>query len=187
MNWKIILASLLLLAALGIVLVVGFMMLDGSRGEEAPPPPPEEAVPSFPESAGTGYVTVGSGSGADIEVQDFTHNGETIPDPVNPGSYVLAGSLGYCLADGSCPQGTPTDRFSVSYDGETGSFSIVLLKEPLREVRAEAQAYLRSRLGITDAQMCALDYYLGVPYFVNERFTGENLGFSFCAGATALP
>lgn len=124
--------------------------------------------------------------GTAVDVVDFTHNGETVEDVMNPGNYVLAGSLGYCLADGSCPEGAHENDFTVTYSDADG-FRIVLLAEPLKDVRRKAEDFLMARLGIGEEEMCKLPYYLGTPYFVNERFSSGNLGFSFCPGAVLLP
>ena len=132
-------------------------------------------------------ISFATPSGVTVTVKDFIHNGETVPDVQNPGSHVLAGSLGYCLADGSCPRGAPTTNFSVSYNEKTHFFNIVLLKEPLGAVRLEAERFLIDRLGITEQQACSLNYSIGAPYWVNETYDDKNLGFSFCTGATKLP
>ncbi|KND49485.1 MAG: hypothetical protein AB203_00170 [Parcubacteria bacterium C7867-008] len=130
--------------------------------------------------------TIPDQNGNPIQVRDFIHNGETVPDVVNPGTQVLAGSLGYCLADGSCPSGASTTDFSISYDENDYSFNVVLLTEPLSKSRRTAEQFLLSRLGVTQAQLCLLKSYVGVPAFVNETFEG-NLGYSFCAKSTKLP
>jgi len=125
--------------------------------------------------------------GGTIVTNDFIHNGETVVDVENPGSYQLAGSLGYCLANGTCPSGSATTDFSVSYSETTQSFNIVLLKEPLGAVRNTAEQFLGSRLGITANDLCRLNYYIGTSYQINSFYSGKNLGFSFCPGATVLP
>ena len=120
-------------------------------------------------------------------MKDFIHNGETVADTVNPGTYVLAGSLGYCLADGSCPSGAPTTSFAISYDEKIRFFNIVLLEEPLGVTRFEAEQFLANRLGLSREQLCSLDYSIGAPYWINDAYADKNLGFSMCKGATPLP
>lgn len=123
-----------------------------------------------------------------IAVTDFVHNNETVADIENPGSYVLAGSLGYCLADGTCPSGAPANDYSIIFNEKTHFFNIVLLSEPLGGVRFSAEQFLMSRLGgISEQQACSLKYYVGTPYWVNSAYDNRNLGFSFCPGATVLP
>lgn len=131
-------------------------------------------------------ITIGTYDGSAV-VLDFIHNGETWADTLNQGSYLLAGSTGYCLADGSCPHGAQTDDFTISYSNKDSFFNIVLLKEPLGSVRREAESFLQSRLGLVGKDICVLNYFVGTPYYVNQTFTGKNLGFSFCPGATKLP
>lgn len=138
-------------------------------------------------STGTAGISIGVKNGGGITVNDFIHNGETIADAVNPGSYVLAGSLGYCLADGSCPSGASTTDFSISYNDKIHFFNIILLTEPIGSARQSAEQFLLNRLGISEQEACSLDYSIGAPYWVNEAYDGKNLGFSFCQGATKLP
>jgi hypothetical protein len=122
-----------------------------------------------------------------VITRDFIHNGETVTDTVNPGTYQLAGSLEYCLADGTCPSGAATSDFSISYNSKTQFFNVALVNEPLGPVRAAAEKFLTSRLGVSSAQMCRLQYFVGTPNYVNSSYSGKNLGFSFCPGAVPLP
>lgn len=187
MNRNIIIASILLGLAVVIILVTAFVLLRAKPGVENPSANVASNI-IFPSSfSATSTITIAGQDNASLEVRDFIHNGETIQDVVNPGNYVLAGSLGYCLADGTCPKAADTSTFSISYDEKNASFGIVLLKEPLGETRLAAEAFLSSRLGISRAQLCSLNYYIGTPYWVNEQFSAHNLGFSLCPDATTLP
>lgn len=132
-------------------------------------------------------MTLQGRDGGAIVTQDFLHDGVTVADAVNEGSYMLAGSLGYCTADGVCGAHATTTDFSITYDVGTQFFNIILLAEPVGPVRTEAEQYLLSRLGIPASRACALNYYVGTPYWVSETYAGKNLGFSFCHGATPLP
>lgn len=132
-------------------------------------------------------ISFATPSGVVVTVNDFVHNGETVPDVQNTGSFVLAGSLGYCLADGTCPSGASTTDFSISYNEKSNFFNIVLLKEPLGTVRLLAEQFLSKRLGITEQQLCTLNYFVGTPYWINSAYDSKNLGFSVCPGATPLP
>ena len=159
-----------------------------------PPAPSGGNEPTFPDG---GSVTPGTTTedttpiqtyaGEVIEATDFIHNGETVADVENPGSYVLAGSVGYCLANGTCPEGAPTTEFNISYNTHTDFFNIILLKEPLGSARSGAEQFLRERLSLSNDELCSLRYFLGTPYWINEHYADKNLGFSFCPGATALP
>jgi hypothetical protein len=122
-------------------------------------------------------------------VEDFLHNGETVPDTVNPGRYYLAGSIGYCLADGTCPSGYKTSDFTITYSASTGVFNVTLLTNPLSTAREEAQTFLTSRLGATQNQMCNLLYYVWVSPLLDTTgiYGGVNVGWSFCPGETTLP
>ena len=182
-----------------IVIAAGLLFFFSGTSKDATSTP---STPGLPVANSTTFTTGTSGSfststapmisvavqgGGAIAVKDFVHNGETVLDVQNPGSYVLAGSLGYCLTDGTCPAGASTTDFSVSYNDKTNFFNIVLLKEPLGTIRLEAEQFLQNRLDITEQQACGLNYFVGTPYWVNSVYDDRNLGFSFCPGATVLP
>ncbi len=192
MKWYLIIG-----AAVIIVATFVFFFFFGST----PAPTPVQPTPTLPIAGSatsspdgfgttplaTGKTSMGVQGGGTLVVTDFIHNGETIADTVNPGLYVLAGDLGYCLADGSCPTAASTSDFKVSYNSKTNFFTIVLLKEPLGAVRLAAEQFVSSRLSIVGQQACGLHYSIGAPYWVNTLYDSKNLGFSFCPGATVLP
>lgn len=191
---KVLLISIgcvLIAAALAVVV---FMYL---RTTTPAPGAPVAEVPSFPSGGGSTTVTPGEPtparisvplrSGESMSVNDFVHNGETAADPQNVGTYYLAGSIGYCLEDGTCPSGAKTESFSITYTESDHSFTVSLLSEPLKTARVDAEAFLASRLGVEKKALCTINVYVGTPAFVNATFAGTNLGFPSCAGAVLLP
>ena len=130
--------------------------------------------------------TVSASDGSTIHTKDFVNNGETIPDVENKGTYLLAGTLGYCLPDIKCTAATTTD-FNISYDSIEKGFTVALLTEPIGKARIKAEDFLRTRLGITNDELCRLKVYVGTTYWINEKYAAGNLGLSFCSGATQLP
>jgi hypothetical protein len=135
----------------------------------------------------TQTMAVGALGGGTVVTSDFIHNGETLPDAANKGRYLLVGNLGYCVSNPQeCQAGTATD-FSIFYDSNYGAFTIGLLNEPLGQVRLSMEQFLMNTLGITQKDMCKLNYYVGTTYTVNTFYSAKNLGFSFCPGATVLP
>jgi hypothetical protein len=134
----------------------------------------------------TNTASVTGQNGEVIAIKDFLHNGETVPDTVNPGFSYLAGSIGYCLGNGKCPSGYKTDEFTVSYNAATESFNVALLKMPLDTSRNDAEKFLMDRLGLHRIILCNLSYYVDVPSTLSSALAGKNLGFSICPGATIL-
>ncbi|MDE1919618.1 MAG: hypothetical protein KGH56_02855 [Patescibacteria group bacterium] len=149
----------------------------GSSLQYATPPPAAQAM----------TMTIASQDGSAVVVNDFIHNNMTIPDAANAGRYLLAGNLGYCLSDQRQCQAAPAENFNVYYNSAIQSFAIALTKEPIGQARAVMEQFLLSTLGITQQQLCSLNYLVSVPSYVNPQFSGKNLGFSFCPGATPLP
>lgn len=133
--------------------------------------------------SGIGMIVAGA-SGESIQTSNFINDPATAKDPINSGYYYL----GYHVNEG-VPDATATDNppYVIEYISATQYFNIALLQEPIGQVRKDAQQYLISHLGISQSQMCQLNYMVSVPWSVNQQFTGRNLGFSFCPGATHLP
>lgn len=191
---KVLLISIGCILIAAALAVVVFVVL---RTSTPAPASPIAEVPSFPSGGGSTTVTPGEPtpshisvplrSGEMMSVYDFIHNGETAADPQNKGTYYLAGSIGYCLADGTCPSGAKTDSFSITYTESDHSFTVSLLAEPLKTARIDAEAFLASRLGVEKKALCTLSAYVGTPAFVNATFAGTNLGFPSCADAVLLP
>lgn len=190
----ILIVILIGLALAGVVWMVGQYVRPAAPNGQTPYANP------YAYSNNTSSVTAtSSGSGApqattkillpngkSLVVKDFIHNRETVPDTVNPGYYFLAGSVGYCLGDGTCPSGYKTDDFSIVYRAADGLFNITLLAEPLAGSRTGAEIFLLDRLGITEAQLCNINYWVGTTDVINSVYADKNLGFEFCPGATRL-
>lgn len=136
------------------------------------------AIPTFSLTAQDGSV---------VSALDFIHNGITIPDKANLGRYLLAGNLGYCILDPQKCQAAPATNFTVYYDSGMKSFLIDLAEEPIGQARLDMEQFMLTTLGLTQTQLCSLNYFVGVTIYVNSQYTGKNLGFSFCPGATVLP
>jgi len=76
--------------------------------------------------------------------------------------------------------------YRIVYMARDQSFTIGLYTEPLRETRLAAEAELQQLLGISNVDMCRIKHVVLVPIDVNEFYSGQNLGFSFCPGAIKL-
>ena len=189
MNKKlwILVAAVLLLA----LAAIAFLLLRTPIPNEPQQPDGGTLFPGggniLPGTSVTGRMMIYGRGDTEFEVNDFIQDQITVADVVNTGHYVLAGELGYCLADGTCPKGADTSTFSISFNDEDDTFNIVLLAEPLGEVRREAETHLQNRLGLSNEVMCELNYYIGTPSFVNDSYSNGNMGFSYCSGAVKLP
>ena len=153
---------------------------------------PEITFPTSTTSPSTGErpmttITIPARDGTPVTVLDFTARETTIEDVQNPGVLYVAGSPEYCLIDGGCPKGADVDGVHVLYNANDQSFTVALLDEPLSEVRRSAEQFLLLALGVREAELCTLDYYIGTDRGVSENYAGTNLGFSFCPGSVVLP
>ena len=120
-------------------------------------------------------------SGDTLFVNNFLENADTYSDPVNPGYY----SLGYPL--NQTTTGTSSPPYLIMYIKTTQFFTIELLQEPIGETRTQVELFLEQRLGLTQNDLCELNYTISAPVSVSQEYAGRNLGFSFCPGATVLP
>lgn len=184
---KAAIIAIIVILVLGAIAATAYVFL--APKEEVNQP----ATTLFPSSTG-GSTTVDPSSrrvalsdGSYVVAKDFVNNGVTFEDPANEGTYYVAGTLDYCLEDGSCPS-TGTTGFAVLYLEEGQEFLIALTEEPLGEMRVRAEQYLKATLGLSDAEMCALKYSVGTSVSVNRTYGSiSNLKFSFCPDAIALP
>lgn len=157
------------------------------QGEPAPVPvaqdpfrTPQSQVTVRPTETGGAKKSITIRGEGMIEVNDFMQDPQTKGDPVNAGQYFLGNYI-----DPTSPD-APAVPYAVTFIDATSYFNIALLAEPIDEARTEAEAYLQKQLGITPGQMCQLKYMVSVPVRVNQTYAGQNLGFSFCPGATPL-
>lgn len=182
-----------LVISIGAVIVIGLIVLAYQiAGPAQPATSPSVGqnieLPTAPPAGQNRTITPGSQGGVltgeAIQTLDFINDPATAKDPINPDYYYL----GYHINEGGTdPTATDNPPYLITYIRTTHYFNIALLQEPIGVVREDAQQYLMAHLGITQSQMCQLDYMVSVPWRVNQIYSGKNLGFSFCLGATSLP
>jgi hypothetical protein len=185
---KIIIYGVILV--LVIVAVIGGLLLVNktNSNQTVTPPPPN----SFPESTSTnessGQIVSNSESnqtvsvtngGTPITTRNFLNDPGVIHNPNN--------TPDYDILVGTSDPSAPNPPYEIDYSAKDQSFGITLYKEPLGQYRIEAENDLMKRLGITQTQMCNINYIVATGPGINDTYAGKNLGFSFCPGATALP
>ncbi len=168
-----------------VVLIVSGILYTLTKTKPAPTTNPSNEATSTVSIHQSGTSTVVSqklvvldSSGGTVSVNDFRTLQEVIVATHMPRHYFLAGG-----ADPSAVQAS----YSTFYNEKDSSFNITLLTTPLGATRRDAERKLMGQLGITEADMCRLQYRVGVPAFVDRPLAGEQLGFSFCPGAVSLP
>jgi hypothetical protein len=77
--------------------------------------------------------------------------------------------------------------YQITYHAPDRTFTITVMQEPLGHTRRQAEAIFLAMLGLSKIEACVLRVNVTVPWSVNQRYAGQNLGMSFCPGATALP
>ncbi len=129
----------------------------------------------------------GTNSGTTASMTILLTNGSTasVPDFTKDEQPSWAGPTGYRVA------GTDTGDYLIVYvpsDGKAASqFLLTIFAEPIGAVRKSAEAALRNRLLLTDAQLCATDVTVATGPGVSDTYEGTNLGLSFCPGSVKLP
>lgn len=182
---------------IGGVIVIGLFILAYQLTSPVVPPPSlmgtstasSAVVPATPTGQSTtgtpdqGTTAGTTGTGFPQTV-DFMKDPATVKDSSNTGYYYL----GYHTSQGASDTTAVNDPpYVITYIDATKYFNIAILQEPIGPVRAAAEQYLLAHLGISEQQMCQLNYMVSVPDRVNSQFSSINLGFSFCPGATLLP
>ena len=125
-------------------------------------------------------------NGQTIEVRPFAQTSTSTSSPSEPGTSTQAPPLPLEDIDVFGTGTQPDLMYLVTYVAADQSFNIVLLKEPLSASRFAVEEELLKKLNITKRQACFLRYTLGTTRWVSEFYSGKNLGFSFCPGATPL-
>lgn len=186
----------LVLCILAVVLVVSFARNTGVPQQARPTDNPfgngsQNKPATDPTGSGSTSVSpatpieLATSNNTNILVKDFLTSRETAKDPMNPGIYYLGNHIYQGVKEGTATNDPP---YIIEYIEATDYFNIVLYKEPLGATRKLAEQYLIRQLGITESDACGLRYLLGVPNWVNPFYAKiNNLGFSFCPGATPLP
>ena len=146
--------TIIVIGAIVLVLIIVAYVMFGNR---APAPsqtsgtptgtlPISQNVSSTSPQINGQVIDVTAYDGTKIIARDFIHHTQTTADVENPGSYMLAGNVGYCLPSGACPTGAPTNDYTISYNINTDFFNIALLKEPIGDTRQIGRASCRERV-----------------------------------------
>ena len=144
-------------------------------------------VPNSTPAKGSAQVPVSAGhtfmlrmkDGSLLPVRDFLKNADVIADTRNPGVYYL----------GNVMSENPHDtapRYIISYEHSIQFFKIVLLQDPLGDVRRDAETYLKQTLDISDADLCNLNYVVVTPASVSQVFSSLDLKWSMCGDSVTL-
>ncbi len=163
-----------LIAAIGILIAV-YIFLQQPPVEEVPPEltsDPFGTLSSATISSESGSSPLTLTDGSIVLIPDFSKT-EQPPSANATNGYQVAGA-----ADAT---------FQILYFPEDNGFIITLNAEPLGETRRAAEAALRLRLGLSNAELCKMRADVGAPFSVSSMYAGTNLGLSFCPGSTQLP
>jgi hypothetical protein len=189
MKTRLIIGIAAVLVLLGIA-VLAYVLISANAPDGTVPTTPSGSDPFGSLTDGTsGAVTptrlVPTREGKTVAVPDFTAGKSSVQigDDAADVQYDLTPYPDY---EPGKPY--PTHAFDVQFNGIGSQFVVTLNEEPLGASRLAAEAFFRDTLELTDAQLCTLDILVGVPYSVNESFSGyQNLGLSFCPDAFRLP
>ncbi|HRH55447.1 MAG TPA: hypothetical protein PK609_01105 [Candidatus Paceibacterota bacterium] len=168
--------GLLICIALG-----AYLLLSNSSDPSAPTNPTTNGNPfSFSSGSVSSADTIALtlDSGATVSVLNFTK--EDQPEWAGDSAgYQVAGD-----ADNS--------SFLITYipaddSGSQAQFLVALLSEPVGAARSSAEAALKTRLALSNSELCSLDVQVWTNADVNSMYAGKDLGLSFCPGSTQLP
>ena len=174
----------IIITAIIALLFIGGTFLFATRFQQEETPTEQNPTTVFPTGENSGsteledVITI-QGAQGQIEVNNFLDDSDNVEDTVNGGLF-----LGNQFPSNESSENYPP--YVIQYFSPTNYFNIVLSSEPIRDARLHAEAYLQDKLGLTKMEMCSLNYMVSTPNFVNEYYSGMDLRFSFCPGATPL-
>ena len=183
--------ALVALIIAAVVIIAGGLWFFLSPGPSTGGQQTGTSTPLFPEGgansgngqgnnlANTGTTVVSNDGGQPITTRDCLDDPGVIHGPYN--------TPGYDILVGTSDPSAPNPPYEIDYTARDQSFGIALYQEPLGQYRITAEQDLMTRLGISEADMCRLNYVIAAGPGVNDAYSGKNLGFSFCPGATPLP
>lgn len=79
-----------------------------------------------------------------------------------------------------------TNLYEVSYDSQSGIFTITLYGSDTKKSRDAAEEYILETLPYTEKQWCDFVTKVLTNAYENPTWAGQNLGFSFCSGSVTL-
>jgi hypothetical protein len=79
-----------------------------------------------------------------------------------------------------------TNLYDISYDSQSGIFTITLYGADTKKSRDEAEKYMLDTLPYTKKQWCDFVVNVFTNEYENPQWAGPNLGLSFCPGAVEL-
>lgn len=176
-----------ILLTIGMVLVIVFLVAGIVATLKKPSDsnePIQQPGTQFP-AGGTTDISgdtfmVKTQSGSVVEVKNFLVSDTTIPDMENEGYFYLGNLFPVEETDNQPP-------YVITYIEDTQFFNVTLLSTPLYASQQQAELYLKSVLGISDSDMCNLQYTLSVPAYIDEAASGIDYRFSFCSDSTPIP
>ncbi len=125
---------------------------------------------------GDAGVTLPLANGESIDVENFLALPEVTPATYNENNYFLGNTF----------EDAQTAEYIITFDAETKYFNIILLKKPFAASRLAVETYMKETLGLSESQLCGLDYTVSVPGYVDEAASGADYRFSFCSGSVQL-
>lgn len=79
-----------------------------------------------------------------------------------------------------------SESFDIFYDEPSGSITVFLYKEPLRDGQYRVTDLLLKKLNTTKDILCILNVSVMTNEYVNEAYAGFDLGLSVCPGHVDL-
>ncbi len=182
------------LIAVGVIVIVGavFLFLYVTQKEQENPDTTQNGT-TFP--VGSDTQTNNSGSTTDdntnSSITDDNNTDDTVTRAQVNTDAILArketidiGSGSYILAGGNDTKITPP--YQILYYVPDDSYVISLLSTPVRDVRIEAETEFLSIVKLSKKEACTLKVLVSTPNDVSEKFSGRNLGLSFCMGSEGM-
>ncbi|MBY0538256.1 hypothetical protein K2P47_02555 [Patescibacteria group bacterium] len=163
------------LAAVSLVTLVWFLVIRGTGdivGNSSPQPNNER--PLISNDSWQGEIsrapgTIASMSEASVSDTPVVQNEET--KELSEDFFQLTGN---------------TNLYDVSYDSQSGIFTITLYGSDTKTSRVAAEDYILDTLPYTKEQWCDFVVNVFTNVYENPTWAGPNLGLSFCPGSIQM-
>ncbi len=184
--------KILILAGLVIILCAGFIFLYVTQKNDENPDMTQDDT-TFP--VGSDTQTNNNNQTIDDNTNSSTTDSENTDDTVTRAQVntdaILArketidiGSGSYIIAGGNDTKITPP--YQIVYYAPDDSYIISLYSTPVRDVRVSAEEEFLSIVSLSKKEACTLKVLVGATNDVSEKFSGRNLGLSFCMGSEGM-
>lgn len=166
------------LAVGSVIFLVWYLLIQTPVAVIEDTPPPQTGQSTFP--LGT----------TDVREEEILHTPGTIAsvrDEAISDAPVIQNTSAKEIATDFYQMTGDTTQYEVSYDRQSGMFTITLYGEDTKKSRVSAEAYILKALPYSKEAWCNFVVTVITNAYENPTWAGRNLGLSFCPNSVVIP